>query len=564
MCAWKRGTQNNQPGTIRKGHIREFIAQSCRDNIITGKLIILEAEKYDRLYNNNISSLTALICSPSNGLPSTFLPYIINNSNSNDSYDNSVIYLHAHEYPRSIIKCIINSNVPKNSIIMNQALRVNSKVCVADNHNWSVYLGDITMYDCREGSIGDHRKRFSTKPPPILKNILIEIQVINRSDDNVTTASEVQGVTIANKFARALDQCVVTTDDVYLVEGNEYCNVLGRVIEVHPDSDDEEDSDGASNEIDSSNNTKKRSNKDALEQDHYRGVVDQYTTVYIQLSGPNNPSLPIVNIPIMPPLQALRDIVNVYTNDEEMFPVKRALLRPCIALTSVVQKGRGKYRDSEDTESASVEVSVDMDACTFDRVLLYLEHEARDEEFKFDPLLVNELRDAAIKLNISGLRDICDKVLGSFKERIRNTPIRFSEVLSRNGLGNSNDSSVASYDRKETWLVMSGMVLDITRWLPEHPGGSTIIPEQALGVDCTVFFEIYHASRQSFLYLKEFYIGELALEDRETVPLPKGYQSGHCDGKASDAFLEQLSKVTAPWRLDVNKMDAYRKAYKSF
>lgn len=39
----------------------------------------------------------------------------------------------------------------------------------------------------------------------------------------------------------------------------------------------------------------------------------------------------------------------------------------------------------------------------------------------------------------------------------------------------------------------------------------------ALNIDSLVFFEIYHASKQSFLYLKEFYIGELAEEDRELV-----------------------------------------------
>lgn len=27
-------------------------------------------------------------------------------------------------------------------------------------------------------------------------------------------------------------------------------------------------------------------------------------------------------------------------------------------------------------------------------------------------------------------------------------------------------------------------VLDVTRWLPEHPGGSRIIPKQALNLDC--------------------------------------------------------------------------------
>ena len=33
------------------------------------------------------------------------------------------------------------------------------------------------------------------------------------------------------------------------------------------------------------------------------------------------------------------------------------------------------------------------------------------------------------------------------------------------------------------------MVLDVTRWLPEHPGGRTIIPKQALNLDCARFFE---------------------------------------------------------------------------
>ncbi len=39
-------------------------------------------------------------------------------------------------------------------------------------------------------------------------------------------------------------------------------------------------------------------------------------------------------------------------------------------------------------------------------------------------------------------------------------------------------------------------------WLPEHPGGSRIIPQQSLNLDCARFFELYHASRESFLYLQ--------------------------------------------------------------
>ena len=40
--------------------------------------------------------------------------------------------------------------------------------------------------------------------------------------------------------------------------------------------------------------------------------------------------------------------------DDEYFPVKRRLLRPCIALTSVVQAGKGKYK-SEGVGGADAE-----------------------------------------------------------------------------------------------------------------------------------------------------------------------------------------------------------------
>ena len=36
----------------------------------------------------------------------------------------------------------------------------------------------------------------------------------------------------------------------------------------------------------------------------------------------------------------------------------------------------------------------------------------------------------------------------------------------------------------------AGMLLDVKRWLPEHPGGSTIIPKQGLNHDCARFFEV--------------------------------------------------------------------------
>ena len=100
-------------------------------------------------------------------------------------------------------------------------------------------------------------------------------------------------------------------------------------------------------------------------------------------------------------------------------------------------------------------------------------------------------------------------------------------------------------------------IFDITRWLQEHPGGSSIIPEQSLNMDCTSFFEIYHASRQAFLYLKEFYIGELSELDLTRVPLPPG------EVPPSAAFEEQLKRVT-PWRLTREEVAQVIPEVKSF
>lgn len=181
-----------------------------------------------------------------------------------------------------------------------------------------------------------------------------------------------------------------------------------------------------------------------------------------------------------PSSAALANVVIVRTSDDEEFPVKRRLLRPCIALTSVVQAGRGKYKTNspDDTtvsgdapdegEKYSVNnISVNVDACTFDRVLLYLEHEARGQVFKFDPLIATELLEAAETLQISGLRDCCQKSLGSFEERVRKTPIPLQEVFDRNDAGRKPVEEGDAGDgvalrkkgaRSETLLILSGMV----------------------------------------------------------------------------------------------------------
>jgi hypothetical protein len=60
-------------------------------------------------------------------------------------------------------------------------------------------------------------------------------------------------------------------------------------------------------------------------------------------------------------------------------------------------------------------------------------------------------------------------------------------------------------------LILSGMVLDVTRWLSSHPGGSQIIPAQALNVDCARFFEV--SSGQGYVILIFFLIWESVPSD---------------------------------------------------
>lgn len=45
------------------------------------------------------------------------------------------------------------------------------------------------------------------------------------------------------------------------------------------------------------------------------------------------------------------------------------------------------------------------------------------------------------------------------------------------------------------WIVVDGMVLDVKRWLPEHPGGDRIIPAQSLNAEAARHFELYHSSK---------------------------------------------------------------------
>ncbi|XP_006641268.2 cytochrome b5 type B [Lepisosteus oculatus] len=67
---------------------------------------------------------------------------------------------------------------------------------------------------------------------------------------------------------------------------------------------------------------------------------------------------------------------------------------------------------------------------------------------------------------------------------------------------------------RDTWLVIHDKVYDITRFLEEHPGGEEVLLEQA-GGDATESFEDVGHSTDAREMLKQYFIGELDMNDRK-------------------------------------------------
>ena len=523
--AWRRGTQNQQAGAIRKGHIKEFLVPSSAKLAAadeSGPLDVVAAEML--LGADCLDSACAYVSPDVSALPAAFRAALERDGD---------FHVHAHEHPAVVQRVVVRGGVPAGAIALSEVQRLNSRVCVHDDPTWTLYRGKHETLDAREAAIG---ATAVARAVPDLDAAAIIFEVRLRFDRPGGAAAD-HGVLRRALTAHCFG-CLVTAPELFVLPGVEAddgssVELVARVVEVRCERDDDDDDDGDGDE------------------DDYRGRFATATAVYAVADGtaPASTRVEILRPAAVPPARNPTDYVDVVcAEDDEVFPVRRALLRPCLALTRAAQAGRGKYDAVPDS------VSVPLDCCTFDRVLLYLQHERRREPFAFDPTLAPELLRAAEALKIRGLEDAANKVLGSFDERVRKAPIRLAEVDARNAKGGETDP------RGETWLVLDGMVLDITRWLGEHPGGNTIIPQQALGCDCAVMFEIYHVSRQSFAYLREFYVGELHRDDAPDVPPPATLPPGAATA-ASPAFLAELRRHTA-WRL--KDADLVYPTWKSF
>lgn len=405
-----------------------------------------------------------------------------------------VALMHPRLHAQFVVAARAHEVVPEGAIALSHPHMINLELCKFQTEKWTLF----------------------SERTPSANAIAIEIRPMleeeEESDEEMeapTTAPRAPIVTDAFDFGVAFAkftwQRVLTEHERLVMPYKDGRNYFVRVLEIAAEDEDE---------------------TEYTMPDSFRGRMDDDSQVFVSAEGGGSLTFELLNAKTVDAagLASMRsDVVTVITNDEEEFPVKKKLLFPCIKLSSAVLSGKGVHKD------ASTTINVDVDCCTFDRVLLYLEHEARndDTEFQFDPSVTDELLAAAITLGCIGLQEICQRRFGEFETRVRKDAIRWEEVVRRNKAG-------------ECWLVMQGMVLDITRWIPEHPGGSELIVQEAMNVDATLMFEIYHASRQSFRYLKQFYIGELSSYD--LAAMPKAAE------KPSEAFIQELEQYTT-WRI---------------
>ena len=428
------------------------------------------------------------------------------------------VYVYVRTYPQVHQKIRIHKSVPKGILVLTEMQRHNLEVTRQDSFEFT-FVYDTSNIDVLSDV-----------------NIVVRPRYMDENDKKIGDAKYLTSLAIKCLFG-----LIVTKNERFLIveesdnlgkndtRSNDAVEWILTVTDVNIDIDDWDDA--------------------ITIPDVNCGKITSETTFYLQPEVEDSKAYTLNNVNVSKANKKFKDLVEITCNDGEMFPVRKKILTPCIKLTSVVADGLGKYRKQTDLdgregseeivqnsadENKAVQTTVDIDCLTFDRCLLYLESECRGtgELHDFEAQYNEDMLDAAKKLGCRGLEDLALKKMGAFASRVRNDYIRWEEVLQRNN------------DKNDTILVMDGMVYDVTRWLPEHPGGNSIIPKQALNKDSTKFFELYHSSRKSFQYLKEFYIGELHPSDLHRVPPAS-------KGAPSDGFLQQLREFTT-WRVSIS------------
>jgi len=291
--AWKRGTQNNAAGEIRKGHIKEFLlSNQLRAEAVSAPLHVLCTTDAADVSHARVAV---------RGFSDVFLPFV---------HDNVFVYLHPHKHPRTVYRCVLDDTLAPGTIALTEAQRINGKVCVGEDHTFSAYTGDSFAYDAREGAIGDTEVRPSQRAfPPLLSRLLLHIRP--RHTAAATSAHlAIDARPLARQFGAQLAGCVVSCEDVYSTllhcnpgtggaapvvggEAGEVLEVVGRVASVWPLDEDTDTEEGEGDDDDDDEDEENGGGGGAVpytvREDCYRGVVGPDTEVFLALENADVP-----------------------------------------------------------------------------------------------------------------------------------------------------------------------------------------------------------------------------------------------------------------------------------
>jgi len=386
--------------------------------------------------------------------------------NSNDP-----LLIHFHNLPVFVLKAMPlyldetdgqpdeHQQENEGTIYLSQAHCHNNKVCEDATYN-------ITC--CSRPEIKPTRT--STSPSCVNYDKLSAVQIevfLRYPGKNTDEYQEFQANTIARMLMNHTIFSILTVNEclTLTIDGTGLVCRVSRVCVVS-DKDDAilggAGGEGNANDGDISS-------AEASLDEPYRGRMTINTEFYVEASNPD--TVQILGARHLPEGTLPEDVIHITTSDDEWFPVRRILLASCLNLTKYVQAGRGKYKDtptaylrkserSPDAPDGGIHCKVEIDCCTFDRVLLFIMSQLFPDDYKFALELseTNSLSNAAEVLGLLALSDLCASQLSSFASRVRKDKyIRFNEVKKRN-------------EGNELLIIVDGMVLDISRWIDEHPG----------------------------------------------------------------------------------------------
>ncbi|GER50775.1 cytochrome b5 [Striga asiatica] len=98
---------------------------------------------------------------------------------------------------------------------------------------------------------------------------------------------------------------------------------------------------------------------------------------------------------------------------------------------------------------------------------------------------------------------------------------------------------------KDCWLVISGKVYDVTKFLEDHPGGDEVLVSST-GKDATDDFEDVGHSATAKAMMEEFYIGEI---NTSTIPTQTKYsppKQPHYNQDKTSEFIFKLLQFLLP------------------